>query len=863
QVSFSSFTFFLQSQQKCIVIFALVCCFAVLVALIFSAVDIWGEDEDGITEDNCSRDCRVVLVENIPEDISFSDNSTPHVPLSVGLYNLLDQAIRNVEIVSPLWLLNSSDYESSFQPAARQGRALLSRLQGLKAKGIHLKISSGMINSTELDTLAKHNAEVHYVNTMALTNGRLLSSFWVVDRKHFYIGSASMDWRSLAIVFPIHHTITYTLTSHFRKELGVLVYNCSCLALDLHRVFSLYWGLQYKDFIPSFWSKRLFALFNRDTPLQLTLNSTKAQAYVSTSPDVLIPKGRSNDLEAISRVIQEARHFIYISIIDYLPLLSRDASRYWSRIDGLIREALILRKVRVRLLISCWEKTHPLTFNFIWSLRSLCMDQANCSLEAKFFNPRVQRDGNVQGINYNRFIVTERAIYLGNLDWVGNEFNFNAGAGLVISQPEGIEERNSTQLLNMAEDDSEWVVESIVGYLGSPEWVIPVTDFMENRCTVFDDEDENKLSYTEIHLQYKKLVEKLLDNYMQEVGINEQQFLDACTSPFAKSKTLQSVFQPVLATDDFQVFRSLMVQKNMELQLQALRVIKERNGALPECLTDGVDVMTELQQQEMKILQEVLKKSKEEYDEEMSRRLLLEEEVGSTSSSGSDKPMAESREAQNTTSAPSQQGSAAKIKAEGKGGKSSSNGHSAPLVNGNTATEPNLVNGKPVRKNEGKTAASGGDGKSAAKSSSASKPASSCGSNGVESTVLPAVRAPGKSGETSVGLSPDTKEKSSSSQTAAEAWLEEAHREAGFSKPYTELSASQQEQLQQRAAYLRQQRDKLHALKKEQQKTKPTTPEEAPATTTTTTPEISAEERKKLQKRKHLADKLKEEVIKK
>lgn len=32
----------------------------------------------------------------------------------------------------------------------------------------------------------------------------------------------------------------------------------------------------------------------------------------------------------------------------------------------------------------------------------------------------------------------------GNLDWVGNEFAFNAGVGLVISQPEGIEERNST-----------------------------------------------------------------------------------------------------------------------------------------------------------------------------------------------------------------------------------------------------------------------------------------------------------------------------------------------------------------------------------------------------------------------------------
>ncbi|KAF7665588.1 hypothetical protein LDENG_00138820 [Lucifuga dentata] len=418
----------MKSQQKCIVIFALVCCFAVLVALIFSAVDIWGEDEDGITEENCSKSCRVVLVENIPEDISFSDNATSHLPISVGLHNLLDNARRAVEIVSPLWLLNSSDYESSFQPAARQGRALLSRLQGLKAIGIQLKISSGMIDSTELSTLDRHNAEVHYINMTALTQGHLHSSFWVVDRKHFYFGSASMDWRSLAM----------------RKELGVLVYNCSCLALDLHRVFSLYWGLQYKDFIPSFWSKRLFALFNRDTPLELTLNNTKAQAYVSSSPDVFIPRDRSSDLEAISRVIQEAHHFIYISITDYLPLLNSNTERYWARIDGIIREALILRKVRVRLLISCWEKTHPLTFNFIWSLRSLCMEQTNCSLEAKVFSPRVQRDGSLQGINHNRFMVTDRAIYLGNLDWVGNEFTFNAGAGLVISQPEGIEERNST-----------------------------------------------------------------------------------------------------------------------------------------------------------------------------------------------------------------------------------------------------------------------------------------------------------------------------------------------------------------------------------------------------------------------------------
>uniref|UniRef100_A0A1A8IF07 Phospholipase D family, member 5 n=2 Tax=Nothobranchius kuhntae TaxID=321403 RepID=A0A1A8IF07_NOTKU len=411
----------MKSQQKCIAIFALVCCFAVLVALIFSAVDVWGEDEDGITEENCSKNCSVVLVENIPDSISFSDNSTSHLPLSVGLNNLLDRAERVVEIVSPVWLLNSSEF--NFQLAAKQGRDLLSRLQQLKAKGIQLKISSGEVDSAELETLANHYAEVHKVNMTALTNGNIHSSFWVVDRKHFYIGSASTDWRSLAT----------------RKELGVLVYNCTCLALDLHRVFSLYWGLQHKEFIPTFWSKRLFPYFNKDKPVNLSFNNTEAEAYISSSPDAFIPKDRSSDLEAISRVIQQAHHFIYISIIDYLPLLSSSTLRYWSRIDSLIREALILRKVRIRLLISCWEKTHPLTFNFIWSLKSLCMEQGNCSLEAKFFSPTQKHV-----MNHNRFMVSDRAIYLGNLDWVGKEFTYNAGAGLVISHPETIKERNNS-----------------------------------------------------------------------------------------------------------------------------------------------------------------------------------------------------------------------------------------------------------------------------------------------------------------------------------------------------------------------------------------------------------------------------------
>ncbi|KAJ8387326.1 hypothetical protein AAFF_G00158220 [Aldrovandia affinis] len=427
-------------------------------------------------------------------------------------------------------------------------------------------------------------------------------------------------------------------------------------------------------------------------------------------------------------------------------------------------------------------------------------------------------------------------------------------------------------MLNMAED-SEWVVESIAGYLGSPEWVVPVTDFMENKCTVFDDEDENKLTYTEIHQQYKQLVEKLLENYMEEVGINEQQFSEACSSPFAKSKALQTVFQPVLATDDFQMFRSLMVQKNVELQLQALRVIKERNGTLPECLTNGMDMMNEIEQQEMRILQEVLKRSKEEYDEEMARRIQCEEEMGSTSTSSSDRVMLDSAERQD--SPPAHPTNTNKVEAN--------RGRQPDSVTGSQPQAPLLTNGNPmvnsvaVNTDKGQEGGSrAGERRQKSQALSPSGPATLLPGQGrVDTAVLPPLRAPGGG-------------------PMAEGWLEEARKEAGISRHFTELSVGQQEQLQQRAQYLRQQRDKLQALKKEQQSkhaslepglTTPT-PEDAATkrrasakgvsaektngSQTGSAPlvaqnkkDVSVEEKKRLQKRKHLAEKLKEEVIKK
>ncbi|XP_006004970.1 cilia- and flagella-associated protein 36 [Latimeria chalumnae] len=384
-------------------------------------------------------------------------------------------------------------------------------------------------------------------------------------------------------------------------------------------------------------------------------------------------------------------------------------------------------------------------------------------------------------------------------------------------------------------EEAEWVVESIVGFLTGPVWTGPVTEFIEQKCTVFDDDEENKLSYTEIHQQYKELVEKLLEDYLQEIGIQEEQFQRACTSPFAQSHTLQPIFQPVLAAEDFEVFKTLMVQKNVELQLQALQMLRENNGVLPDCLTDGADALTELEQQEIRILKEVLKKSKEEYDKEINRRSTAETGAATTSISSIEEKILEKAEEEEMQFGPEHQ----------KGVESLQKEVDKLVTESEFETEDSLVDSREAGKNLCKVS-----------SQSPTKLLPGRGSRSSNKALGP-VRTP------IIGAEPLTELKKVNSSEAAEAWLEEARKEAGISGPMTELTEAEKKQLRQRAEYLKQQRDKLMALKKEPRNKLTQDPENQKPKESETCEEVTEEHKKILQKRKQLAEKLKQEVIKK
>ncbi|XDB58478.1 hypothetical protein AB1E18_011891 [Capra hircus] len=255
-----------------------------------------------------------------------------------------------------------------------------------------------------------------------------------------------------------------TLEACAMKELGVIFYNCSCLVLDLQRIFALYSSLKFKSRVPQTWSKRLYGVYDNEKKLQLQLNETKSQAFVSNSPKLFCPKNRSFDIDAIYSVIDDAKQYVYIAVMDYLPISSTSTKRtYWPDLDGKIREALVLRSVKVRLLISFWKETDPLTFNFISSLKAICTEIANCSLKVKFFDlerenvciTKEQRNHAFPRLNRNKYMVTDGAAYIGNFDWVGNDFTQNAGTGLVINQADV---RNNTSIIKQLKDvfERDW-----------------------------------------------------------------------------------------------------------------------------------------------------------------------------------------------------------------------------------------------------------------------------------------------------------------------------------------------------------------------------------------------------------------------
>lgn len=167
--------------------------------------------------------------------------------------------------------------------------------------------------------------------------------------------------------------------------------------------------------------------------------------------------------------------------------------------------------------------------------------------------------------------------------------------------------------------ESQWLVDSLIQFMQSPVWMFHVENFIDQNCLIFDTEEENKLTYTDVYKNYQTTVETILQEYMDDFGITSEQLLEASTEGMANKH--QHLFQYLLAMDDFLLFKRIMVQRNTELNEEAMKLVSnsklyleiqssQKDGFRHQDETDSLK-----NEQDDRVLADILLKSKAEHED--------------------------------------------------------------------------------------------------------------------------------------------------------------------------------------------------------------------------------------------------------
>nr|CAD7411941.1 unnamed protein product [Timema poppensis] len=224
----------------------------------------------------CLESCRFSLVESIPEGMDYDPGTTPHPSTFQTWSNLINMAEKTIEIASYYWILRNSDVYPNV--SSSQGEEIY---QSLLRAGTERKLTVRIAQN--IPTQSQPNADSE-----------------MLAKK----GAAQV------------------------KELGAVVYNCSCLATDAAKLFDVeleevnphlhggraenhlrkttpsspdrdsnldlpylnsraqhdmrvYWFLgDPKAVIPPVWPSNLSTSYNVDTPMNISFNGTEVQTYL-------------------------------------------------------------------------------------------------------------------------------------------------------------------------------------------------------------------------------------------------------------------------------------------------------------------------------------------------------------------------------------------------------------------------------------------------------------------------------------------------------------------------------------------------------------------------------------------------------
>mmetsp|Transcript_8571 Transcript_8571/g.11949 ORF Transcript_8571/g.11949 Transcript_8571/m.11949 type:complete len:229 (-) Transcript_8571:20-706(-) len=140
------------------------------------------------------------------------------------------------------------------------------------------------------------------------------------------------------------------------------------------------------------------------------------------------------------------------------------------------------------------------------------------------------------------------------------------------------------------DDDKAWLVDYIADVLRAPTWTEGIEAFVNEKCVLFDllDPDENKLEYTDIHNDYKDVVETLLAVHLLDVNATPEECALALEIELAKregedKRDMHVALSQLISASDFVHFKAMMMNRfrDQQLELEAVYAAADVAAAQP------------------------------------------------------------------------------------------------------------------------------------------------------------------------------------------------------------------------------------------------------------------------------------------
>eukprot|EP00756_Hemistasia_phaeocysticola_P040074 Hpha_TRINITY_DN16845_c0_g1::TRINITY_DN16845_c0_g1_i1::g.149910::m.149910/K16860/PLD3_4; phospholipase D3/4 len=406
-----------------------------------------------------------------------------------ALAQLVDECVSELSFTVMYWNLLAQPVNGGWSKddligfGSEEGHKLFTALMNAAKRGVHIRILNSAGTESNVSAMQQNmlyafpNVEHRHWNASEwYGSGIMHQKFWVCDGKHFYLGSANQDWKSLAQV----------------KEMGIMATDSPDAATDLLRHFEAFWIFATTttkfpdpptmvtgkedlgaDLIFPSWSPEVPVNERAQNPLATSFTRTKYSQYnqlpikteggegtlfITGSPRAALAGDRTWDLDGLLYTIKSCEEYVYLSVMDWLPSSSLMymtlATLWWPALQDALLQASLARRCEVRMLLSVWNHTDPAAAYFLRALQtqaSVCRDpkagggKSTCApfTIRSYIMPGWNATGNGTAsedqyppftrVNHAKYIVTDKRGNVGtsNMEWsymyqtAGASFNTN------------------------------------------------------------------------------------------------------------------------------------------------------------------------------------------------------------------------------------------------------------------------------------------------------------------------------------------------------------------------------------------------------------------------------------------------------